>query len=256
MRYVHTIIHKVLGQAVRDDLLARNPADAATPPTAREAKSPEMTCWSAAQLAAFLGWSAQHSDHHALWHLLAYTGMRRGEALSLRWRDFSLDEGTIRVRRSAGIVRYAGEGAEMVEDDTKTSKPRVIDTDPGTAAVLRAWKSGRGSLALRLVKPDALMFGDLEGSHRNGEHVWRQFTGDVRKCRKALGADALPVIRVHDLRHTHATALLLAGVPVHVVAQRLGHASPVITLTTYAHVLPGNQREAAATFAALIEGAA
>jgi integrase len=127
--------------------------------------------------------------------------MRRGEALSLRWRDVDLTAGTVSIRRSAGIVREFGEGAEMVEDDTRSSKPRVVDLDPGDVTVLRAWKAGRGTMALQLVKPDALVFGDVEGEHRNGEHVWRQFTRDVARCRKALGEDALPVIRVHDLRH-------------------------------------------------------
>jgi len=84
----------------------------------------------------------------------------------------------------------------------------------------------------------------------------RQFVGDLKRCRKALGADALPAIRLHDLRHTHATVLLLAGVPVHVVSQRLGHASPVVTMTTYAHVMPGNDADAVTTFASVIEAAA
>ena len=65
--------------------------------------------------------------------------------------------------------------------------------------------------------------------------------------------DVLPAIRLHDLRHTHATVLLQAGEPVHVVSQRLGHASVVVTLTVYAHVLPGDQRRAAARFAELVE---
>jgi integrase len=257
VRYIHTIIHGVLGQAVKDGLLLRNPADAATPPSAREAKAPEMHPWNATQLAAFLGWAREHAPTgYPLWHLLAYTGMRRGEALSLRWRDVDLDTGTVSVRRSAGIVRYAGEGAEMVEDDTKSGKPLVIDIDPGTVEVLRAWRKERGSLALALAKPTALVFGDLEDDHRNGEHVWRQFKRDVTRCRKALGEDAVPVVRLHDLRHTHATLLLLAREPVHVVSQRLGHASPVVTMTIYAHVLPGNQRETANVFARLIESAA
>ena len=252
VRYVHTIIHGVLGQAVRDGVLLRNPADAATPPSAAEARAPEMQCWSAAQLAAFLGWAAEHSQNHPLWHYLANTGERRGEALSQRYRDLDAGSATVRVRRSSGIVREPGEGASIVEGDTKSHKPRVIDLDPATIAVLARHKRERGEMALQLARPDALIFGDIEGRPRNPEHVSRQFARDIARCRKALGADALPVIRLHDLRHSHATILLLAGVPVHVVSQRLGHASPVVTMTVYAHVLPGNQREAAHLFARLV----
>jgi integrase len=74
----------------------------------------------------------------------------------------------------------------------------------------------------------------------------------VARCRRALGEDALPEIRLHDLRHTHATILLLNKVAVHVVSQRLGHASPSITLNVYAHVMPGNQKTAADLFAGLV----
>jgi integrase len=255
VRYIHTIIHVVLAQAVKDGLVLRNAADAATPPTAREAKAPEMVSWTEGQLAAFLDWSAEHSQHHALWYLLAMTGMRRGEALSLRWRDIDLERATVSVRRNAGMVRYAGEGAEMVEDDTKSSKPRVVDLDADTTAVLRAWKAERGSMALTLAKPDALAFGTIEGEHRNGEHVSRQFARETERCRSALGAEALPRIRLHDVRHTMATIMLMNGVPLHVVSQRLGHASPMVTLTVYAHVMPGNQRDAANAFARLIREA-
>lgn len=66
VRYLHTIVHKVLGQAVKDGLLLRNPADAATPPSTREAKAPEMHPWDAAQLAAFLGWAATELQSYAL----------------------------------------------------------------------------------------------------------------------------------------------------------------------------------------------
>jgi hypothetical protein len=73
-----------------------------------------MKCWTAAQLAAFLGWAREHSQHTALWHVLAHTGMRRGELLALRWRDVDLDAGTLSIRRSAGMVRNAGESAGVV----------------------------------------------------------------------------------------------------------------------------------------------
>ena len=175
VRYLHTIVHRVLGQAVRDAMLLRNAADASTPPTAREARAPEMTCWSAGQLDAFLGWAEGNSQYYPLWFVLAYTGMRRGEPLALRWRDIDVDAGTIAVRRSVGSVRFAGEEAVLHEGDTKSGKARVVDIDPATVAVLRAWKRERGAMALQLVAPDALVFGDIEGGHRGPEHVTRQW---------------------------------------------------------------------------------
>ena len=112
--------------------------------------------------------------------------------------------------------------------------------------MLRAWRKHRGGMALQLARDGALIFGDIEGRLRNPEHVSRQFARDIRK------APDLPPIRLHDLRHTHATILLTAREPVHVVSQRLGHASAVVTMTVYAHVLPGSQREAANLFARLV----
>lgn len=122
-------------------------------------------------------------------------------------------------------------------------------------AVLRAHRRQRGTAALQLARDDALIWGDIEGRHRNPEHVSRQFACDVERWRKALGGEALPVISLHGLRHSHATILLTAREPVHVVSQRLGHASPVVTMTIYAHVLPGSQREAADLFARLVSKA-
>jgi len=253
VRYIHTIVSSALRDAVDAGLLNANPASRAHPPTAKQAKSPEMHPWSAAELAAFLGWAREHSELHAAWHVLSYTGMRRGELLGLRWRDVDLDGATITVRRSAGLIRNAGEGAEVVEGPTKNGKPRVVDLDPGTVEVLRSWKRERGSLALVLARDDALVFGDANGQHRNPEHFSRTWNQTAARA-VGDGLDLLP-IRLHDLRHTHATILLQAGEPVHVVSQRLGHASVVVTLTVYAHVLPGDQKRAASRFASLIEAA-
>jgi integrase len=169
VRYVHTILSAALAAAVRSHRLARNPAATATPPSARQARAPEMHPWDAAQLAAFLGWSAEKSQLHAAWTLLAMTGMRRGEALALRWRDVDLDAATVSVRRSAGVVRVKGEGAEIAEGGTKSGKPRVIDLDAATVAVLRAHRKARGGMALQLARDDALVFGDHEGRHLHPE---------------------------------------------------------------------------------------
>jgi len=152
------------------------------------------------------------------------------------------------------MVRVAGEGAEIIEGDTKTGRPRVVDLDPENLTVVAKHKRERGALALQLARPDALIFGDIEGQHGNPEHVSRQFARDIARCRKELGEDVVPIIRLHDLRHTHATLRLLAGVPVHVVSERLGHASPVVTMTVYAHVLPGGQQRGSRPLCAAREG--
>jgi integrase len=103
-------------------------------------------------------------------------------------------------------------------------------------------------------RDEPLIFGDLEGSYLNPDRFSRRFTRSLTLARNQLGVDALPMIRIHDLRHTHATLLLANGVPVKVVSERLGHATVMITMEIYQHVLPGMQAEAAAKFAAIVGG--
>ena len=257
VRYVATILGAALAEAVAAGMLARNPADPqrAKPPTAKEARPPETHPWTAAQLRAFLDWTREHSQLYAAWLVLAMTGARRGEVLALRWRDFDPEAGTVSVRRSVGVVRIKGQAATMDEGPTKTGKPRVIDLDEASGAVLRAWRRERGAIALQLARDTALIFGDHEGRYRHPERFSRLFIETLARCQRDLGEEAVPTIRLHDLRHTHATLLLAEGVPVKVVSERLGHASATITLQVYAHVMPGNQRDAAVRFAALVEGA-
>ena len=80
-------------------------------------------------------------------------------------------------------------------------------------------------------------------------------TGSARAFERAIARTGLPRIRLHDLRHTHATIALRAGVPIKVIAERLGHESPAFTMKQYAHALPGMQAEAAAQIAAVVSGA-
>jgi integrase len=255
VRYVHTIIHAGLGAAVRDGLLARNPADAADPPTAKQAASPEIHPWQAEQLRAFLAWSQAHDDaDYAAWLLLSMTGMRRGEALALQWRDVDFDKGRLTVRRAATLVKVKGEGERIIVGKPKGGKSRVVDLDPGTLAVLRARRAFLATVSLVLARDDALVLGTLDGQVRHPERFSRTWDYRIGQIAKALGDTAPPRVRLHDLRHTHATLLLRDGQPVKVVSERLGHASPVITLQVYAHVMPGMQREAAASFAAMVFG--
>ena len=165
VRYLHTIIHGVLGQAVKDGLLLRNPADAATPPTAQrgEGAGDAPVGRRPARRVPGMG-RGRARRSYALWHVLAMTGMRRGEALALRWRDVDLDAATVSVRRSAGMVRVAGRGrggGRGRHQDRQAAGGRPGRRHRrGAAGVAQE----RGSMALQLVRPGALVFGDIEGA--------------------------------------------------------------------------------------------
>lgn len=214
-----------------------------------------MACWTAAELGRFLGWAHQHSDLYPAWHLAAMTGCMRGELIALRWRDLDLAEGTVSVRRSAVPVREHGKPCEIKEGPPKSGKPRVVSIDPATVALLKAHKRERGSRALSLARDDALVFGDLNGKHHSPEHLTKAFGDAAAKCRKELDGD-LPVITLHGLRHTHVSVLLSSGTPVKTVSSRIGHSTPLVTMTIYAHLLAGDDEAAAGTFAALVSDAA
>jgi integrase len=168
VRYVFTILRSALGDAVKHRRLAVNPTDRSTPPSPSEARPPEMQTWTAPELARFLAWADDYDRDLAMgWRLLAAAGMRRGEALALRWRDTDLDAGRLAVRRSVGVVKQKGVGEELVEGPTKTGRARVVDLDAGTVAALRAYRVARGALALDLVRDTALVLTKLEGDHRH-----------------------------------------------------------------------------------------
>lgn len=259
VRYIHTIIHRALKDAVTDGLLAVNPADngKAKPPTSAQAKAPELHYWTPAQLAAFLAWSAEEEDELLpAWQLLAATGARRGEVLALRWSDVDFANARISIRRSAVLVKNFGEGEKVEIGPPKSGKARVVDIDPRTVAVLRAQRSALAGLDLRLARDEALVLPAADGGVRHPERFSRAFSGRCARARKELGDEhAPPVIRLHDVRHTHATALLLAGVHPKVVQERLGHATISITLDTYSHVIPTMQKAAADSFATAVYGA-
>lgn len=206
--YIHTIIHSALTAAVRDGLLAVNPADKADPPSAKAAAAPEMRFWTADELRAFLDYRRQAQDELVIaWSLLAATGMRRGEAIGLRWADVDFDGSRLSVRRSVTVVKHKGEGEEIVIGSPKGGRSRTVDLDPGTVAALRSHKISQGMLSLALARDTAYVLSNLEGGPRHPERFSRRFVAAVVATREAVGEDTLSKIRLHDLRHTHATLL-------------------------------------------------
>jgi integrase len=213
-------------------------------------------CSDADQLRTFLDWAErERPELYLAWLLLAMTGMRRGEALAVRWGDVDFDAGHLAVRRSAVLIKAKGEGERLVVGPPKSGKSRVIDLDMRTLAALRAHRAERGALSLALARDDAYVLGRLDGGLRHPERLSREFTRQLASAAHQLGETTPPAIRLHDLRHTHATLYLRAGVHPKIVSERLGHATISITLDVYQHAMPTLQREAAAQVAALIYGA-
>jgi site-specific recombinase XerC len=132
IHHVHSCLHKACKDAVRWGHISRNPLDAADPPRKKGDATREMQTWSAPQLKAFLG-SVADERLSSLWHLIAMTGMRRGEAIGLRWIDVDLEAGRLSVRRALIPINR-----EVVVSEPKTAKGRrVVALDPGTVEVLK-----------------------------------------------------------------------------------------------------------------------
>jgi integrase len=240
---VHLTLHRALEDAVADGLLRYNPAARAHRPTGATI---EMRVWSSVQLRQFLA-SVEHEATFPLWRLAATTGMRRGELLGLSWGDVDLDKARLTVRRQLiRMGRRTGFGRPKTE-----AGRRCISLDPTTVEVLRRHKC-RHAVTWRddeLSDPAELdlVFCRADGNGRDPDVVSHQFADLVRLA-------GLPKIRLHDLRHTHATLALQAGVHPKVVQERLGHASVKVTLDTYSHVMPPMHQEAATRVAAIVDG--
>lgn len=229
--YVHDALHLALGDAV-PRRLGRNPATGAT--KGRKIKRAERAVWEEAEYRAFL--AAAASDELApLWRTLGQTGARRGELLGLDWPDVDLEGARITIRR-----QYTVEAGKLVLKDVKTERGRrTVDVDADTIAFLREWRKQQ-TRALQPDSRDAFAVFTYSDGARIGP---TRSLND--RFQAVVSAAKVRRLTIHDVRHTHASALLRRGVPVHVVSRRLGHANEAITLTVYAHVLPDQARLAA-----------
>lgn len=245
VRNIHGTISKLLADAADRGLIGRNIAATARPPKPRKTGPHEVHFWTPDELSGFLDFV--HDDRlFALWHLAAMTGMRRGELLGLRWEDVDLKSKRVSVRQTSISVAY-----KVTVSTPKSHNARVIDIDTGTVEALRLHRARQNA--------ERTTGG---AGYAAGDRVFRKADGtiihpDVMRTMfdRRVKRSGVTRIRFHDLRHTHATIGLRAGVPVKVMSERLGHSTPAFTLQQYAHVIPGMQAEAAEAIADLIAGA-
>ena len=234
---VHAVLHKAFRDAIRWGLIDRNPCAGADPPKLRAGQRTQFSTWSADELRRFLDF-VQNDKLYPLWLLLATTGMRRGEALGLRWCDLDLERGEAAIRQTVVSHHYV-----IAISEPKTVKGRrVVALDDHSVAALVRYKREKCPQ-----REDEFVFCYRTKTPLNPIDISKGF---VKLCKGA----GLRRIRLHDLRHTHATLALQAGIHPKIVSERLGHSTIALTLDIYSHAIPHLQKEAAAELAALVLG--
>jgi integrase len=243
VRICHTVVRQALEQARRWGLIARSPANDATPPrhVRREVTPPTVD-----EVVRIL--DAAHDEDPSfgayLW-VKSATGCRRGEVCALRWNDVDLDRAELFVRRAITQV-----GRDLLEGDTKTHQSRRVALDDATVALLRQHRLRQREQALALgtrLAAGALLFATVDGG------PWRPdvCTNRFGRLRARLGLDH---VRLHDLRHFVATMLIDGGIPIPTVSTRLGHSENSTTLNLYTHAIPATDQAAAAYLGTLLAG--
>lgn len=238
--HAHRVLHRALQRALEAELLARNVATAISPPPL---EYEEVEILDAGEIAFAL----ERLDRHRLYAISALalaTGMRRGELLGLQWVDCDLDAGVLRVERS---LEETAAGLRFKPPKTKHGR-RLISLPPSAVKSLREHRirqmEQRLALGLGRIEPDALVFSEMDGKPLSP----RALSGAWRRTCVALGTT--PPVTFHALRHTHASALIAAGLDVVTISRRLGHANPTVTLNTYAHLFSKSDTLAAAAIEA------
>ena len=233
----HRILKRALKQALRWNLIVRNPLDLIDAPSF---EPKEMLTLTAKQLNALVI-EALHRPYGTAIIVGAYTGLRRGELTGLKWTDIDFTNGMVSVARE--IVFVPGKGY-IVSAPKSAKGRRVVDITPEVVTHLKrhAAQQAEHRLSIESVwKDEGWVLARPDGSHVNPNAITKAF----KNLRDEL---ELPPVRLHDLRHTHASLLLKAGVHLKVVSERLGHSNIGITADIYSHVTPGMGKDAAQKF--------
>jgi len=243
VRYLYSLMVEALDHAIKTGLLARNVARATKPPRLEHKVMPTMK---AEDLERFFEVAKKAPLYHHLFYTMLHTGLRRGEALALKWKSVDMGLASLGVAAYLSVTQSLNRvnGRLMLREPKTVAGKRRIALSPSLVLLLRQHRDEQSTVRALLGKK--LTDEDYVFSHPEGEPLDPSTVSHVfsRMLRQA----DLPPMPLHSLRHSHATFLLQAGIHPRVAMERLGHSSIRVTLDTYSHVIGGLQEAAAQRF--------
>jgi integrase len=229
VRRVHAVLHRALEEAVKGDLIPRNPAAHANKP---KVKQEEIEPLDASQAAAFLN-TAKGDRFEALYVLGLMCGLRQGEALGLKWSDIDLDSGTLRVSRQLQRMRRDGKKSGRLDfSEPKNASRRTVGLPQRVVSALKSHRKRQleEKLAAGSVYQDeGLVFASRFGTPLDAQNVVNRY------YKLLLERTGLSPIRFHDLRHSCLSLLAQHGEPIRDLQALAGHATAAFTLQRYTH---------------------
>lgn len=198
-------------------------------------------------------------QYKVMFSLLVDSGIRRGELLALTWHDIDFQKNEISITKSIGTIKDDNnKDIEIVKCPKTVSSNRTLAITQGTIDLLKKWKAKEKVLMMKLGTKwqgerqnfdDNFIFIQLEnGLRMNLSTPRHKFTSIIKQYNEQYAeteTDKLPLIRLHDLRHTSATILLSKGIDIETVSKRLGHSKASTTLDIYGHATKETDRQAA-----------
>jgi len=253
VRQVYTVLRAIFESALADGLVARNVVAAVKRPTVSRRETHSLA---PSEVVALLE-QTDKTSYGLIVRLMAYTGLRRGEAVALRWEDVDLDLMTVNVRGT--INRVPGVGLVTTLPKTVQSR-RTVHLADQLVEALGQHKLAQSAERHRLGplwEEQGLVFttsGGSGGRVSGGKPVDpRNVLRAVKEGARAAGLNQEAAVNVHTLRHSAASAMLVGGVPLLTVSRMLGHSSVSITGDIYGHITDDGGKQAAAALAKALE---
>ena len=232
VRKVMNLCFSMFSDAKKEGLLAENPVEGVRLPKLNRPDT-QQKIWTSDELREFLEWNKRKGDDlNPLWQLIAYTGLRRSEALALTWRAIDFEKSRVNIYQAVDTSK-----SRAIKSTKTSSSKRVLDVDSDLMSVLADYKRERTLLGDDFVRPESFVFANMLNQLRVPNDVSARWARQVKAFERQTNG-RVKRVTLHSLRHAHATHLMEMGIHAKTIQRRLGHSSFRTTMDLYSHVTP------------------